>query len=155
MTHTVQDVLDSAKNEHIVITHEQAQRILSGQKVCGLFYCIRWNEREGRIYVEPKPPIISLKPKAQIVKDLEKMEEEKKNKEEKDKTLKSLLSMYDSDFIEKLLSIDADILENLNTFLWTLGESSLGGQEFKEVAEAELKARKEPTNTHTHTKPGI
>ena len=155
MTHTVQDVLDSATNEHIVITHEQAQRILSGQKVCGIFYCIRWSKREGRIYVEAKPPEFSLKPKDKMVKDLKKMEEEKKNKEEKDKTLKSLLVMYDTDFIEKLLSIDANLIEDLNTFLWTLGESSLDGQEFKEVAKAELEARKEPTNTHAHTKPGI
>lgn len=83
------------------------------------------------------------------------MEEEKKKREKKDKTLKSLLTIYDTDFLEKLLSIDAGIIEDLNTFLWTLGESSLDGQEFKEVAKAELKARKEPTNTHTHTKHGI
>lgn len=155
MAYTVQDVLDAAKKENIVLTYEQAEKMLNGEKVCGVFYCIGWDNTKGQIYIVPKPPKFVLKPKDEMIKSLQKMKEQKKNKVEKDKTLKRALSLYNDDFIEKLLNIDAETLEELNTFLWTLGESPLDGQEFKEVAKAELKARKEPTNISTPPKSGI
>lgn len=155
MAYTVQDVLESAKKENIVITHEQAERMLNGKKVCGIFYCIGWDNTKGQIYIVPKPPKFVLKPKDEMVKSLEKMEEQKKNKVEKEKDFKGVLSLYSDDYIEKLLDIDAGTIEVLYTFLWTLGERSLDVEEFKEAAKAELKARKEPTNISTPPKSGI